>query len=305
MDYRVTGLHQVFDACRDEARKLGVRVTGSELVGLVPLEALLAAGDHYLALQGRTNGVPERERVRAAILSLGLGELQPFDPADKVLEYRYRGAAKGLTAMRLTEFADELSSDSPAPGGGSVAALCGSLSAALSAMVAALTWQKKGMERVRPAMLDAGTSGQALKDWFMAAVDRDTDAFNAVLAARRLPKGSDGERAARDGAIERANQEATRVPLEVLERAVTALDLAGRVAAQGNPASVSDAGVAAACALAAAEGAALNVRINLPSIGDAAVAAALGASATELLARARSLAAEARATVDRVVDAGT
>src|SRR5262245_36640106 len=140
LDYRVTSLHAVFDACREVAGGLGVRVTGSELVGLVPLEALLAAGDHYLALQGRTTGVPEAERLHAAILSLGLGELARFDPGQKILEYRYRGAIRGLVALPVHEFVDELSRDSPAPGGGSVAALCGALSAALSSMVAALTW---------------------------------------------------------------------------------------------------------------------------------------------------------------------
>ena len=303
MDYNVTGLHQVFDACREEAGKLGVRITGSELVGLVPLDALLAAGDHYLALQGRMTGIPEHERVHTAIMSLGLDDLAPFDPAKNILEYRYRGEASGLAAMRLTEFADELSSDSVAPGGGSVAALCGSLSAALSTMVAALTWSKKGMEDARPAMQEVGARGQALKDWFMAAVDRDTDAFNAIIAARRLPKKTDEEKAAREAAIELANQHATRVPLEVLERSVEALELAGRMAAEGNPASASDAGVGGACALAAAEGAALNVRINLPGLTDRAVADEMAASQVKLLDRARSLADEVRGAVDKAIEA--
>jgi len=204
--------------------------------------------------------------------------------------------------MRLTAFADELSTDSPAPGGGSVAALCGSLSAALSSMVAALTWSKKGMEAVRPAMGEIGSDGQALKDWFMDAVDRDTDAFNAVIAARRLPKKTDEEKAAREAAIERANQEATRVPLAVLERAVQALELARRVAAQGNPSSVSDAGVAGAAALAAAEGAALNVRINLPSLTDEAVAGEIRSRQAELAESARKLAAQVASTVDQALD---
>jgi glutamate formiminotransferase/formiminotetrahydrofolate cyclodeaminase len=178
MNYKVTGIHQVFDAACEEAAKVGVRITGSELVGLIPLEAILAAGDHYLARQGQTTGVTEAERVHAAVLSLGLAELAPFDPLEKIIEYRYRGAPQGLKAMSLTAFADELSSDSPAPGGGSVAALCGSLSAALSSMVAALTWSKKGMEESRPAMQEIGVRAQALKDWFVDAVDLDTEAFN-------------------------------------------------------------------------------------------------------------------------------
>jgi len=220
-----------------------------------------------------------------------------------LIEYKYRGAVSGLKAMRLVDFADELSSDSPAPGGGSVAALSGSLSAALSSMVAALTWSKKGMESARPAMKDLGERGQALKSWFVENVDRDTDAFNEVLAARRLPKKSEEDRAARDAAIESANQFATRVPLEVLGKSVEAAEMALGVARDGNPASVSDAGVAGACALAAAEGAALNVRINLPSVADAEVAGELAAKMDALLKRARELTDEVRAAVDEVLDA--
>jgi glutamate formiminotransferase / formiminotetrahydrofolate cyclodeaminase len=300
-NYKATPIHQVFDAACEEAAKLGVRVTGSELVGLVPLEALLMAGDHYLEKQGQTTGVPEMERVHTAILSMGLSELAPFDPEQKLIEYRYRGGARGLRAMRLTRFADELSSDSPAPGGGSVAALCGSLSASLSSMVAALTWSKAGMESARPLMREIGVKGQRLKDWFLEAVDRDTDAFNAVLAAVRMPKRTDEEATARETAMERANQGAAKVPLEVLERSVEALELALEVAREGNPNSVSDAGVAGACALAAAEGASLNVRINVPSLGDAEVAEALLARQGERLELARTLAEEIRQSVDAVL----
>jgi glutamate formiminotransferase/formiminotetrahydrofolate cyclodeaminase len=203
--------------------------------------------------------------------------------------------------MRLTEFADELASDSPAPGGGSVAALCGSLCAALSSMVAALTWAKKGMEDARPAMLEIGVQAQALKDWFVDAVDRDTEAFNEVLAARRLPKKTEDEQRVRDEAIEKANQAATRVPLTVLERAVEALELAREVARLGNPASVSDAGVGGACGLAAAEGASLNVLINLPSLTDTKVAAEILASQEGSMKRAAKLAAEVRRIVDEVL----
>jgi glutamate formiminotransferase/formiminotetrahydrofolate cyclodeaminase len=302
MDHKITRIHEVFDACREEANKIGVRITGSELVGLIPLEAMLAAGDHYLAKQGRTTGVPEAERIHAAVLSMGLAELGPFDPADKIIEYRYRGAPRGLQAMKLHEFAAELSTDSPAPGGGSVAALCGSLSAALSAMVAALTWSKKGLEDRRPTMLRVGTRGQTLKDWFLNAVDADTEAFNAVIAARRLPKKTEEEKRARDEAIELANQEATRVPLRVLEHCVEALDLAAEVAAQGNPASVSDAGVAGACASAAAEGAALNVRINLPGLTDRDVAEEIASRQVDLLKQSREKAERVRGIVDEVLE---
>jgi len=300
-DYTVTPVHAVFDACCEEAAKLGVRVTGSELVGLIPRQALLDAGDHYLALQGQTTGVPEKERIRAAVLSLGLAELGAFDPLQKVIEYRYRGAAKGLRTLPLDQLADELSADSPAPGGGSAAALCGTLAAALCSMVAALTWGKKGMESERPTMKEIGEKAQALKDWFLEAVDRDSQAFTAVMAATRLPKASEAERVARERAVEEANLAAALVPLEVLEASVEALELALRAGRRGNPNSVSDAGVAGACALASAEGAGLNVRINLPSLADRGAAAALLARHDELLARARLLASQVREAVEEVL----
>lgn len=297
MNHEVTSMHAVFDACCEEAGKLGLRVTGSELVGLVPLAALLAAGDHYLERQGATRGVPEKERIHAAVLSLGLDDLTPFEPAEKIVEYKYRGAPAGLRAMSLAAFADELSSDSFAPGGGSVSALCGALSAALSAMVAALTWPKADMADSRPLMQRTGCDAQALKDWFTAAVDADTEAFLGVIAARRLPKKTRQEQAARLAAIETANQGATQVPLAVLERSVEALALAVTAAAKGNPASVTDAGVAGACALAAAEGAALNVEINLRELTDEAAADEIRARLASSLAEARRLAAEVQATV--------
>lgn len=301
MDYRVTGIHEVFDACREEASRLGLRVTGSQLVGLIPLDAILAAGDHYLALQGKTTGIPESERVRAAVLSLGLGDLAPFDPAERVLEYRYRGAPRGLLALDLPRLLDEFSSDSPAPGGGSATALCGGLSASLSSMVAALTWSKAGLEAARPRMQELGRQAQDLKDWFAAAVERDAQAFRDVLAARRLPKKTDAERALRNEAIATANAAAAAVPLEVLQRACRALELALEVARSGNPNSVSDAGVAGACALAAAEGAALNVRINLPSIADPERSRTLSAEQEAALAAARDLAGQVRSAVEKVL----
>lgn len=300
-NHQVTSLHQVFDAACREAETRGLRVTGSELVGLVPRQALLAAGDHYLSRQGATTGVPEAERMHSAVLSLGLDDLGPFDPAAKVIEYRYAGAPTGLVARTVAAFVDELSSDSPAPGGGSVAALCGALSAGLSAMIAALTFTKKGMEEVRGPMEDLGRRSQTLKDWFLDAVDRDTDAFNRVLTAIRMPKKTEADAAARTKAMELANQQATRVPLEVLERAVEALELALIVARDGNPNAVTDAGVAGACALAAGQGAALNVRINLSSLTDTGWANKAGSTADDLLERCRILAAEVRQTVENAL----
>ncbi|MEA3502262.1 MAG: glutamate formimidoyltransferase [Actinomycetota bacterium] len=294
-DSSVSPMHEVFEACREEATSRGMRVSGSELVGLVPLEAMLAAGDHFLTAQGRTTAIPEADRIRAAVMSLGLEEIADFDPAAKIIEYRFKGAPKGLVAQTVAGFADVLSKDAPAPGGGSVAALAGALSAALSSMVASLTFAKQGMEETKPSMEAAGRDAQALKDWFLAAVDRDTDAFNDVLTAIRMPRKTDEDLAARDAAMTAANLGATMVPLEVLEHAVDALALALITARDGNPNSVTDAGVGAACALAAAEGASLNVRINLGGLDidtsdiverhDAALARAreLGAVVTEVV----------------------
>ena len=297
-NHRVTALHQVFEAARREASLRGLRVTGSELVGLVPRAALLTAGDYYLAQQGATTGVPESERIHVAVLSLGLDDLGPFDPDAKIIEYRYGGTSTGLVARTVTGFVDELSSGSPAPGGGSVAALCGSLSTGLSSMIAALTFTKKGMEDVREAMEDLGRRAQNLKDWFLHAVDRDTDAFNQVLAALRLPKQTESDASAQAAAMELAGQHATRVPLEVLERSVEALELALAVARDGNPNAVTDAGVAGACALAAAEGAALNVRINLVSLTDESWANNARSASVDFIERCRALATEVRETVE-------
>ncbi len=294
-NFRVTPVHAVFDAAGEEAARLGLRVTGSELVGLIPREALLAAGDHYLTLQGKTTGLPESERIHTAVLSLGLDELGPFDPVGKVVEYRYRGIHDGLTSLPVTAFVDELSSPSPAPGGGSVAALCGALSASLSSMVAAITFAKR--EALRPQLRAIGRDAQSLKDWFVEAVERDTTAFEHVLEAMRMPHRTKAEQEARADAIRAAYLEATTVPHEVLERSVEALELAAGLAREGIFSAISDIGVAGRSALAAAEGAALNVRVNVGSIGEGEQAEQLITSSRELIGRARSLAGRIEAAV--------
>ena len=265
VDYETTAPHQVFDVIEEEAAKRGLRVTGSELVGLIPREAVLLAGRHYLARQGKSLGIPERQVVETAVQSLGLRDISAFDPDEKIIEYRLARDEGGLGGRTLRGFVDELSTDSPAPGGGSVAALCGSLSAALSAMVANLTVGRKGQERVWDAMSELAARAQDHKDWFLRAVDRDTEAFNAVMAAMRLRAGTDEEKAEKDRALTEANRGAARVPLEVLERTGALVELAQAVAADGNPNSLSDAGVAGLTALACAEGARYNVLINLGS----------------------------------------
>jgi len=268
VDYEVTPPHVVFDAIEEEAHRRGLRITGSELVGLIPLEAMLLAGRHYLGRQGRSRGIPERQIVETAIQSLGLRDLGPFDPDEKIIEYRLARDRRGLADLSLSGFLNELSTESPAPGGGSVAALCGALSAALSGMVANLTVGRKGQEPVWGAMSDLAVEAQALKDWFTAAVDRDTDAFTAVLAANRIQASTPEERETRAAAVRDANRGATRVPLEVLERTEELLRLAHAAAADGNPNSASDAGVAGLTARACAEGAWYNVLINLGGLTD-------------------------------------
>jgi glutamate formiminotransferase/formiminotetrahydrofolate cyclodeaminase len=278
-NFAVTPVHEVFDAVCDLAREAGLRVTGSEIVGLVPREALLAAGRHYLQRQGENPGVPEAELVAAAVRSLGLNELSPFDPAQKVIEYRV-ARTNLLVARSVADFLDELSSSSPAPGGGSVSALCASLAASLAGMVAALTFGKKGYEAARPEMVEVSGRAQRLKDRFRELVDEDTDAFHAVMDAFRLPKASDAEKAAREAAILEANKNATLTPLSLARLVAEELpSLIDAVVQRGNPNSLSDAGVAALAARAALEGACLNVFINLAGISDAAFVAQVRAQA--------------------------
>ncbi len=273
INYKTTPLHVVFETAREEAEKLGLIVTGSELVGLMPLQPLLDAGKFYLHKQGKSTGVPEREIIETAVRSLGLDQLAPFDPDKKVIDYQFR--ARGpLVSMAVDRFVDEVSSESPAPGGGSVAALAGSLAAGLAAMVANLTVGKKGYDAAWAELAALAERGQALKDRLLRAVDEDTEAFNAAMAAMRMPKGTPEEQAARDEALEAGYQLAARVPLATAALCLEAIDLAGLVAAKGNRNSASDAGVAALMGRAGVEGAVLNVLINLGSVKDDAFKAA-------------------------------
>ncbi|MBN1886154.1 MAG: glutamate formimidoyltransferase [Candidatus Krumholzibacteriota bacterium] len=301
-NYKVSPPHRVFDECRRIANEMGTRVTGSELVGLIPIEAMLVAGRHYLGKQGRTEGVPESELVHIAALSLGLGDLYPFEPDKKIIEYQFRREG-ALAAMTVERFADELSTDSPAPGGGSVAALCGALAGALAAMVAALTHGKKGYEAVADGMVETGVAGQRLKAAFLADVDRDTDAFNLLMDAMRLPKKTDAEKTARLAAIEEATKGATLVPLDVLRRSKEAAALARRVCEEGNRNSISDAGVAALAARTAAQGAWMNVVINLPGIEDDAFKSDVRAEADRLRAEVTAHADETVAMTARALGA--
>jgi glutamate formiminotransferase / formiminotetrahydrofolate cyclodeaminase len=266
VDYHTTSMHTAFDEASRQAEKLGVRITGSEVVGLVPLEPMLLAGRHYLAKQGRCQGVPVEELIDIAARSLGLSDVSPFVPQEKIIEYRVANGNSKLKDMTVAGFTAELSSESPAPGGGSVAALCGGLSAALSSMVANLTHGKKGFEPVRGVMDEIAVSAQDLKDSFVRLIDADTDAFRGILDALRLPKDSEENKTIRMRAILDANKHATNVPLTVLDNCLKAVDLAQIVVEQGMPNSLSDAGVAALTAEAGARAAHYNVLINLAGI---------------------------------------
>jgi glutamate formiminotransferase/formiminotetrahydrofolate cyclodeaminase len=297
LSYRTTPLHVVFETTREEAMKLGLIVTGSELVGLTPLEPLVEAGRYYLRKQGRSSGLPERELVELAIQSLGLAQLSPFDPDKRIIEYAVRVAAP-LVSMTVERFADEVSSNSPAPGGGSVAALAGSLGAALAAMVANLTVGKAGYESAWASSSSLAERAQELKAALLRAVDDDTRAFDDVLAAMRLPKGTEEERTTRSAAIAAAYEKATAVPLATARQCLQALELAEQAAVTGNRNSASDAGVAALLAKAGLDAAILNVRINLPSVREGKFKTDTVAEVAELQAKSAGPLARTLAVVD-------
>jgi len=295
-NYRETPLHIVYETVKEEAEKLGLSVCGSELVGLVPLAPLVEAGRHYLARMGKSQGAPESELIELAVATLGLDSVAPFDPDKKIIDYVARPAAP-LVALSVASFIDEVSSDSPAPGGGSVAALAGSLAAALSAMVANLTVGKKGYETVWDAMSGMAVRAQAVKSALVRAVDADTNAFNAVMDAMKLPKSTSEEKAARDAALQVGYKSAIEVPLATAEACVEALELA-LLAVEGNRNSASDAGVAALMARAGVHGAALNVLINLGSVTDADYAARMKARVAQLRTHADTLCSKAITAVE-------
>lgn len=266
-DFEVSPIHEVFDVCCLEAQKLGARVTGSEIVGLVPKKAMIDAGLYYLKKQKTTAGIPESAVIQTAIRSLGLDDVAPFNPAKKIIECQFEKPTQ-LTNMTVKAFTDELSSNSPAPGGGSVAALSGALSSALSSMVAALTHGKKGYEEHFTEMEKIGVNAQSNIRDQMWAIDEDTNAFNSLMDCFSMPKKSETDKKTRDEAIQEATKQATLIPLGVLEKSITALDLALAVAERGNQNSLSDAGVAGLTGYTAAMGAYYNVLINLGSIKD-------------------------------------
>lgn len=294
-DMNATPLHVAFDeVCRAAAAR-GIRVTGTEIVGLVPKRALVDAGRYFLHKQQRSTGLPESEIVRMAIKSMGLDELKPFNPREKVVEYILEDATphpKRLVDLTALALADLTASEAPAPGGGSISAYMGALAAALGTMVANLSAHKAGWDDRWKEFSDLADSGRRIQDELIALVDEDTAAFNSIMAALSMPKGTDEERAARDEALEQATLYATEIPLRTAKAAFSTFDLLTAVAEQGNPNSVSDAGVGALAAEAAVAGAVLNVRINAAGLKNRLLADGLTAEArhyAELAASRRKI----------------
>jgi len=269
-DIEETPLHAAFDACCESAARRGLRVTGSEIVGMVPKKSLVDAGRYFLRKQKWSEGVSDEELIDIAIRSMGLSELKPFDPKGKVIEFKIESAEpkRSLAKMNLREFCNETLSDSPAPGGGSVAALMGALGASLGGMVANLSAGKRGWDDKLEYFSNWAVTAQQLKDELLALVDEDTAAFTEVMDAFALPKESAEEKAARAAAIAKATKYAAEVPLKVMETASKSYELLAEMAERGNPASVSDIGVGALATRACIEGAALNVKINLAQLKD-------------------------------------
>ena len=265
----ITPVHVAFDEVCKKATERGIRVTGSELVGLIPLKAMLDAGKYFLKKQKRSTGVSESELIKIAIKSLGLDELAPFKPEERIIEYLLRDVASSkLVSMNLNAFADETASESPAPGGGSISAYVGSLGISLATMVANLSSHKKGWDERWEEFSDWAEKGQQLKEELLKLVDADTAAFNKIMTAFGLPKSTEQEKVARTAAIQDATKFAIEVPYKVMELCYESLSVIKAMAEIGNPNSVSDAGVGALCARSAVMGAFMNVRINAAGYDD-------------------------------------
>ena len=285
-NYKITSVHMAFDEVCKSAERRGMRVTGSELVGLIPLDAMLAAGRHYLQKQNRSLGVSEAELIEIAIKSLGLNELTPFDPQQKIIEYKLQQASQArLIKMNLVAFANETASESPAPGGGSISAYVGSLGVALGTMVANLSAGKRGWEDQFTFFSDWAQKGQAIKDKLLAAVDEDTAAFNKIMEAFGLPKNTAEEKLVRTEAIENATKYACEVPFAVMQTAYDSLEMLSLMVEKGNQNSITDAGVGVLCVKTAVRGAYFNVMINAKGLKDQAFAQEITHKAKALLAK--------------------
>jgi len=294
-DITVTPIHVAFDEVCRKAEERGIRVTGSELVGLVPFSALYEAGKHYLRKQQRSTGIPDREILKIAVKSLGLDDLKPFNPEEKIIEYILASEEKNpLISMTLAEFTDETASESPAPGGGSIAAYMGSLGAALGTMVANLSAHKRGWDDRWEEFSGWAEKGLHYVKSLRLLVDEDTRAFNRVMDAFGMPKNTPEEKLHRKAAVQEATRQATLVPYKVMELALESMEVLEAMAKFGNPNSVSDAGVGAMASRSAVLGAGLNVRINAKDLDDRNFA-------TEILGKVERLELLAKATEDRIL----
>jgi glutamate formiminotransferase/formiminotetrahydrofolate cyclodeaminase len=291
-----TPLHVAFDACVEAASKRGLRATGSEIVGMVPRKCLVDAGRYFLRKQKWSEGASEEELIDIAIRSMGLSELKPFDPKEKVIEFKIESATprKSLVKMNVREFCNETLSDSPAPGGGSVAALMGALGASLGGMVANLSAGKRGWDDKLEYFSNWAVKAQQLKDELLSLVDEDTAAFNKVMDAFALPRESAEEKEARSAAVEEATKHAAEIPLKVMETASKSYELLSAMLEKGNPASISDVGVGALATRACIDGAAMNVRINLATLNDEKFRSAL-------LEKLRRISADSEAQFKRII----
>ncbi len=294
-----TSLHRAFEETRKSATNRGIRITGSELVGLVPLQVMLDAGKYFLKQQQRSVGIAESEIIKIAIKSLGLDELGPFDPKQRIIEYRLReNIAAPLINMTLRDFANETASESVAPGGGSIAAYVGVLGVSLGTMVANLSAHKRGWDERWEEFSEWADRGQALKDELLSMVDEDTNSFNKIMAAFRLSKTTEAEKIARRVAIQAATKYAIEVPFKVMELSLASFEVIKAMANIGNPASVTDAGVGALCARAAVHGAFLNVKINAVDLKDKNFVEEIIAKGDEIIKQTDLLEAEMLALVN-------
>ncbi len=296
---RETPVHVAFDETCEKANARGIRVTGSELVGLIPLSCMLDAGRYFLHKQRRSSGVSDAELIKIAVKSMGLDELGAFDPDKKIIEYALRGSSKKrLVDFTVQGFVEETASESPAPGGGSIAATMGAMGAALATMVANLSSHKRGWDERWEEFSDWADKGKAYHDWLLQLIDEDTNAFDALMACFGMPKSTEEEKAARSAAIQEATKHAINIPLEVMQTACDSMEVIQAMAEIGNPNSVSDAGVGALAARSAVLGAHLNVKINCGSVKDQAFIAEVQAKAQALA----ELAVEREAEILRIVE---
>lgn len=297
-NFNITPIHTFFDAVQDSCVERGVRITGSELVGLIPLKAMLDAGRHFLKKQERSLGVDDAELIHIAVKSLGLDELSPFDPQKKIIEYQLQSQEdEKLIQLTAKGLANETASESMAPGGGSISAYVGALGVSLATMVANLSANKPGWEEKLNFFSDWACTGQEIKNEMLFLVDEDTRSFNAIIEAIRLPKDSEEEKKVRLESIEKASQYAAEVPFKVMQTAARTTEIIKAMIENGNKASITDAGVGALCCITAIEGAYMNIRVNTKDLSDTQFAETLNQKAYTLLQKSKG---ELQALVDIV-----